>query len=119
MSCIAKCKLKDSESSRQSDLLKGFKQDGSNAAQPIAFFVVTALKCCGLRHMAKRRRLTRFLVDKLQAGSLPHTLPVRLSTEEQAFYLQGVFFNTAVVQMSEAMVHVLMVLAKCCRAHFA
>ena len=74
--------------------------------------VVTALKCCGLRHMAKRRRLTRFLVDKLQAGSVPHTLPAHLSIEEQAFYLQGVFFNTAVVQMSEAMVHLLMVLAQ-------
>jgi len=74
--------------------------------------VVTALKCCGLRHMAKRRRLTQFLIDKLQAGSVPHALPARLSTEEQAFYLQGVFFNTAVVQMSEAMAHLLMVLAQ-------
>jgi len=74
--------------------------------------VVTALKCCGLRHMAKRRRLTRFLIDKLQAGNVPHTLPALLSTEEQAFYLQGVFFNTAVVQMSEAMAHLLMVLAQ-------
>jgi hypothetical protein len=74
--------------------------------------VATALKCCGLRHMAKRRRLTRFLVDKLQAGSVPHTLPARLSIDEQAFYLQGVFFNTAVVQMSEAMAHLLMVLAQ-------
>jgi len=74
--------------------------------------VVTALKCCGLRHMAKRRRLTRFIVDKLQTGSVPHILPARLSIEEQAFYLQGVFFNTAVVQMSEAMVHLLMVLAQ-------
>jgi hypothetical protein len=73
--------------------------------------VVTALKCCGLRHMAKRRRLTRFLVDKLQAGCVPHPLPPRLSVEEQAFYLQGVFFNTAVVQMSEAMAHLLMVVA--------
>jgi hypothetical protein len=74
--------------------------------------VVTALKCCDLRHMAKRRRLTQLLIDKLQAGSVPHTLPARLSIEEQAFYLQGVFFNTAVVQMSEAMVHLLMVLAQ-------
>src|SRR5215510_10070275 len=41
--------------------------------------VVTALKCCGLRHMAKRRRLTRFLVDKLQTSSVPHILPARLS----------------------------------------
>src|SRR5262245_50690592 len=73
--------------------------------------VITALKCSGLRHMDKRRRLTRFLVDKLHAGSIAHTLPARLTLEEQALYLQGVFFNTAVVQMSEAMAHVLMVLA--------
>jgi len=74
--------------------------------------VITALKCSALRHMSKRRRLTRFLIDKLEAGSVPHTLPASLSIEEQAFYLQGVFFNTAVVQMSEAMVHVLMALAQ-------
>ncbi|MGH7671345.1 MAG: cytochrome P450 [Gemmatimonadales bacterium] len=74
--------------------------------------VVTALKCCGLRHMDKRERLTRFLVEKLEAGELPHELPERLSTREKALYLQGVFFNTAIVQMSEAMAHLLMVLAQ-------
>jgi hypothetical protein len=74
--------------------------------------VVTALKGCGLRHMARRKRLTQFLVEKLVSGAVPHTLPARLSIEEQAFYLQGVFFNTAIVQMSEAMVHLLMVLAQ-------
>jgi hypothetical protein len=74
--------------------------------------VVTALKCCGLRHMAKRERLTRFLIDKIRAGELPHALPERLSIEERAFYLQGVFFNTAVVQMSEAMTHLFLLIAQ-------
>lgn len=74
--------------------------------------VVTALKCCGLRHMAKRRRLTEFLIVKVRAGHAVHPLPAPLSTEEQALYLQGVFFNTAIVQMSEAMAHLLMVLAQ-------
>jgi hypothetical protein len=46
------------------------------------------------------------------AGAVSHRLPDSLSVEERALYLQGVFFNTAVVQMSEAMVHFLMVLAK-------
>jgi hypothetical protein len=41
-----------------------------------------------------------------------HALPDQLSTEEQAFYLQGAFFNTAVVQMSEAMVHLCMAIAQ-------
>jgi hypothetical protein len=74
--------------------------------------VVTALKCCSLRHMSRRHRLTRFLIDKLKAGAVPHALPECLSPEERAFYLQGVFFNTAVVQMSEAMTHLLLLIAQ-------
>lgn len=74
--------------------------------------VVTALKCCGLRHMDKRERLTNFLIRKLQAGEVPHALPSGLSIRERALYLQGTFFNTAVVQMSEAMVHLFMVIAQ-------
>jgi hypothetical protein len=74
--------------------------------------VVTALKCCGLRHMAKRHRLTRFLLDELRSRELPHALPEALSAEERALYLQGVFFNTAVVQMSEATAHLMLVIAQ-------
>jgi hypothetical protein len=74
--------------------------------------VVTALKCCGLRHMATRQRLTWFLVGKLRAGERPRALPAGLSTEECALYLQGTFFNTAVVQSSEAMAHLLMAIAQ-------
>ncbi|TDD86983.1 cytochrome P450 [Actinomadura darangshiensis] len=72
--------------------------------------VVTALKCCGLRHMDRRRRLTRYLAGRL--ADVRHPLPNGLSPEEQAFYLQGTFFNTAVVQMSEATAHLLMVMAR-------
>jgi hypothetical protein len=74
--------------------------------------VVTALKCCGLRHMKRRHRLTGFLIEKLSMGRIPHVLPSRLSLEQKAFYLQGTYFNTAVVQMSEAMVHLLMAIAQ-------
>jgi hypothetical protein len=74
--------------------------------------VVTALKCCSLRHMEKRERLTNFLVRRLQSGEIPHVLPEGLSIKQRALYLQGAFFNTAVVQMSEAMVHLLMVVAQ-------
>jgi hypothetical protein len=74
--------------------------------------VVTALKCCSLRHMKKRHRLTQFLLEEVRAGKVPLTLPERLAAEEQAFYLQGTFFNTAVVQMSEAMVHLCMAIAQ-------
>jgi hypothetical protein len=72
--------------------------------------VVTALKCCGLRHMDRRLRLTRYLSEHLD--EVPHALPAGLTDEERALYLQGTFFNTAVVQQSEAMAHLLMVLAQ-------
>ncbi|GAA2620194.1 cytochrome P450 [Actinomadura fulvescens] len=72
--------------------------------------VVTALKCCGLRHMGKRHRLTAYLSERLDEVRCP--LPEGLSAKERAFYLQGTFFNTAVVQMSEAMAHLLMVFAE-------
>ncbi|MGV9378342.1 cytochrome P450 [Nonomuraea sp. NPDC003707] len=72
--------------------------------------VVTSLKCTGLRHMERRHRLTRYLLGRLSRVRIP--LPVGLSPQEQAFYLQGAFFNTAVVQLSEAMAHLLMVLAQ-------
>ncbi|MBO2453686.1 cytochrome P450 [Actinomadura barringtoniae] len=71
--------------------------------------VVTALKCCGLRHMKRRHRLTRYLEEHLD--EVAHPLPEGLSQHEQALYLQGTFFNTAVVQASEAMTHLLMVMA--------
>jgi hypothetical protein len=73
--------------------------------------VVSALKCCRLRHMAVRDRLTRYLLARVEAGQVPHSLPGHLSPREQALYLQGAFFNTAVVQMSEMMTHLLLVLA--------
>ncbi|GGO13433.1 cytochrome P450 [Microbispora rosea subsp. aerata] len=72
--------------------------------------VVTALKCCGLRHMDRRDRLTAYLLESLPR--VRHELPAGLTPREQALYLQGAFFNTAVVQMSEATAHVLMALAQ-------
>ncbi len=72
--------------------------------------VVTSLKCCGLRHMSRRDRLTAYLLTRLPDVRQP--LPEELTDRERALYLQGAFFNTAVVQMSEAMAHLLMVLAQ-------
>jgi Cytochrome P450 len=73
--------------------------------------VVTALKGASLRHMDRRDRLTRYLIARLEAGTCPVTLPPPFTIRETAWYLQGAFFNTAVVQMSEAMAHVLLALA--------
>ncbi|PZG47555.1 cytochrome P450 [Spongiactinospora gelatinilytica] len=71
--------------------------------------VVTSLKCCGLRHMRVRDRLTCYLLGALDR--VPHRLPSRLTRREQAYYLQGAFFNTGVVQQAEATAHLMMVLA--------
>ncbi|MFD5827037.1 cytochrome P450 [Lentzea sp. NPDC060358] len=72
--------------------------------------VVNSLKCTGLRHPARRARLTRYLRVRLADVRLP--LPSALSETEQVHYLQGTYFNTAVVQMSEAMAHLLLALAQ-------
>lgn len=73
--------------------------------------VVSALKCTRLRHMGRRDRLTRYLVGRVRAGDAKAGLPIALTALEQAYYLQGTYFNTAVVQMSEATAHLLMVVA--------
>ena len=74
--------------------------------------VVTALKCCGPRHMRRRERLTEYLRQRLRVGAVRHPLPASLTPEETAWYLQGTFFNTAVVQMSEAMTHLVLAVAE-------
>ncbi|HEY0530950.1 MAG TPA: cytochrome P450, partial [Actinoplanes sp.] len=74
--------------------------------------VVTALKGTSLRHMERRSLLTRYLLDRLADGTCPVTLPPGFTRQETAWYLQGAFFNTAVVQMSEAMAHVLLAIAR-------
>ena len=75
--------------------------------------VINSLKNTRLRHMRRRDRLTRYLLRRLAAGEVPHALPAALATPlDRAHYLQGTFFNTAVVQMSEAMAHLLLVLAE-------
>jgi hypothetical protein len=74
--------------------------------------VVNALKCTSLRHLDRRARLTEYLRAHLAEVRPEVTLPASLSEQEQAFYLQGAFFNTAVVQMSEAMAHLLLEIAR-------
>ncbi|WP_338773488.1 cytochrome P450 [Nocardia vulneris] len=74
--------------------------------------VVTSLKCTGLRHLRRRDRLTRYLLARIEAGEVPHRLPALFSPREHAYYLQGAFFNTAVVQMSEGMAHLLLAVAQ-------
>ncbi|WP_433336691.1 cytochrome P450 [Spirillospora sp. CA-294931] len=72
--------------------------------------VASALTCCGLRHLKLRLRLTAYLSERL--GEVRRPLPEGLSPEEQALYLHGAFFTTAVVQTSEAMAHLLLEFAR-------
>lgn len=74
--------------------------------------VVNALKCVKLRNMSRRKRLTQFLITKLESCELKDAFPPGLTRLEQAHYLQGTFFNTAIVQMSEAMAHLVLVVAQ-------
>lgn len=73
--------------------------------------LANALKCTSRRHMDRRARLSAHLQDRLAHDPPPVPLPSSLSLREQAYYLQGTFFHTAVVQMSEAMAHLLLALA--------
>ncbi|MEV0826050.1 cytochrome P450 [Nonomuraea rubra] len=72
--------------------------------------VSSALKCTSLRHLGRRKRLTAYLLRNLHRVRVP--LPEGLTAREKAYYLHGAFFTTAVVQLSEAMAHLLLVLAR-------
>ncbi len=74
--------------------------------------VVGALKCCVLRDMPKRNQLTELLVSKLKLGLFPYDFPENYTLEDKALYIQGVFFTTAIVQMSDALTHTFLVLAR-------
>ncbi len=74
--------------------------------------VVSALKCCALRNMPKRNQVTELLIEKLKAGTFKHYFPEGYSIEDKALYLQGVFFTTAVVQMSDALTHCFLTVAR-------
>ncbi|HEY6797473.1 MAG TPA: hypothetical protein VI248_22595 [Kineosporiaceae bacterium] len=73
--------------------------------------VINALKCTSLRHLDRRNRLTEYLRERFSTAPPPIPLPSLMSPQEQVYFIQGGFFNTAVVQMSEAMTHLLLALA--------
>ena len=75
--------------------------------------VIAALKCTTLRDMALRGRLTAYLETKLADRSVcVDIFPEGLSLHERALHLQGVFFHTGAVQMTEAMEHLSLALAQ-------
>ncbi|TVZ40934.1 cytochrome P450 [Alteromonadaceae bacterium 2753L.S.0a.02] len=74
--------------------------------------VVNALKCCKLRNMHVRGKLTNYLLEKLETTQISFDFPKDLSPLQKAHFLQGTFFNTAIVQMSEAMTHLILVIGQ-------
>ncbi len=79
--------------------------------------VISALKCTTLRDMALRGRLTDVLEERIRAGACAGVFDDSdpkwaLSAREKALHLQGVFFHTGAVQMSEAMAHLSLALAQ-------
>lgn len=74
--------------------------------------VVDALKCCKLRDMQVRGKLTDYLLEKLESTPVAFDFPQDLTPLQKAHFLQGTFFNTAIVQMSEAMTHLILVIGQ-------
>lgn len=75
--------------------------------------VISALKCTKMRDMEMRGRLTAHIRGLIERGKCAHLgLDESIPLEEWALFIQGVFFSTACVQMSEAMAHCALVLAQ-------
>eukprot|EP01116_Phalansterium_solitarium_P018492 TRINITY_DN490_c0_g1_i11.p1 TRINITY_DN490_c0_g1~~TRINITY_DN490_c0_g1_i11.p1 ORF type:complete len:503 (-),score=169.66 TRINITY_DN490_c0_g1_i11:381-1889(-) len=74
--------------------------------------VITALKGSTLRDMPLRDRLTAHLEDKLKAGACKGIFDDVLTLREKALHLQGVFFHTGCVQISEAAAHLTLAIAQ-------
>jgi hypothetical protein len=75
--------------------------------------VISALKCTKERDMAMRGRLTSYIHELIERGKAAHLgLDPSIPDIEWALFIQGVFFHTACVQMSEAMSHCSLVLAQ-------
>ena len=75
---------------------------------------LSALKCNERRDMPTRTAATA-IIHRLIANTPEERfepLSAACSNDEVALYLQGNFFSTGVVQMSEAMAHILLALAK-------
>jgi Cytochrome P450 len=70
--------------------------------------IMSALKGTSLRNMRRRGRLTDYLLQRLEAGTCPVVLPAPFTRQETAWHLHGTYGTTAIVQMSEALAHVLL-----------
>jgi len=73
-----------------------------------------ALKGLKLRDMPLRRRLTEHLVERMATAPEGFLAPAseHLSRLQLAQYIQGVFFNTGIIQVAEAMAHIILCLAE-------
>lgn len=75
--------------------------------------IIAALKCTTTRDMALRARLTAYLEQRLVAGDAAWVFAGSgMDLHQQALHLQGVFFHTGAVQLSEAMAHMVLCIAQ-------
>eukprot|EP00854_Cymbomonas_tetramitiformis_P003811 gene3811-4764_t len=76
--------------------------------------VLKAIKGVDTRNVKLRREMCDLLLARVEAtdGTLGELLHADITAEEWALFLQGVFFTTAVVQLSEAMAHIHLALAQ-------
>lgn len=76
--------------------------------------VIHALKCCTMRDMKLRARLTKRLEEKIveYKDVLEGVFDENISLHQSALHLQGAFFHTGCVQLSEAMAHLVLAIAQ-------
>eukprot|EP00047_Mylnosiga_fluctuans_P009063 m.9904 g.9904 ORF g.9904 m.9904 type:complete len:476 (-) comp2466_c0_seq1:155-1582(-) len=86
------------------EMVDAFVRSGDN--------VIAALKFTAPRDMAARHRITDYLMKRLEAGDADRWFEPGLTTREKALHLQGVFYHTGSVQLSEGMAHLLVCIAQ-------
>merc|ERR1719181_868047 len=76
--------------------------------------IIETLKWCELRDMPARLLVVQYCLDRVRQGALPASVieGTDLSEEELALLIANAFFNTGVVQSSEAMTHASLALAQ-------
>jgi len=76
--------------------------------------IIETLKWCELRDMPARLLVVQYCLDRVRQGALPASVieGTDLSEEELALLIANAFFNTGVVQSSEAMTHVSLAMAQ-------
>lgn len=74
--------------------------------------LISALKCYRLRDMHCRQVFTDFLIKKLATHPIKGAFPASYKIEDIALFLQGMYFGTGIVQLTDATCQLLTTAAK-------